>query len=249
MTYFGDSKFYSTLDLFSGFWQVGIEENSKEYTAFIMPGFGLFEFNKLPFGLCNAPSTFQDLTDRVFRGLKWSSVLVYIDDVIIYSKTFEEHLEKLREVFERLRAANLTLKTKKCTFASTQVKVLGHIVSSDVIRPDPEKLAAIKNFPQPKSIKQLQSFLGLANYYRKFIGNFSKIASPLHKLLKHNSKFKWETDQERAFDSLKTELCGSPVLTQTENRLRITSGRVKRGIRRNFVTRKRGPNAPNSICE
>ncbi|KAJ3659856.1 hypothetical protein Zmor_011519 [Zophobas morio] len=160
-----------------------------------------------------ARATFQDLTDRVFLGLKWSSVLVYIDDVIIYSKTFEEHIEKLREVFERLRAANLTLKTKKCTFASTQVKVLGHIVSSDVIRPDPEKLAAIKNFPQPKSIKQLQSFLGLANYYRKFIGNFSKIASPLHKLLKHNSKFKWETDQERAFNSLKTELCGSPVLT------------------------------------
>ena len=212
LTYFGKSNFFSTLDLFSGFWQVGIEENSKEYTAFVTPGFGLFEFNKLPFGLCNAPSTFQDLTDRVFRGLKWSSVLVYLDDVIVFSETFEEHLDKLKEVFQRLRDANLTLKTQKCTFAATQVKVLGHIVNNNSIRPDPEKLGAIRDFPRPKTVRQLQSFLGLANYYRKFIANFSKLAHPLHKLLSKNFKFKWDTEQEDAFNVLKNKLCESPVL-------------------------------------
>ncbi|KAJ3639222.1 hypothetical protein Zmor_004090 [Zophobas morio] len=114
--------------MFSGFWQVRIDENSKKYTAFVTPGFGLFEFQRLPFGLCNAPSTFQDLTDRVFHGLKWSCVLVYLDDLIIYSKTSQEHLEKLELVFQRLREANLKLKTEKCVFFAEQVKILGHIV-------------------------------------------------------------------------------------------------------------------------
>lgn len=144
LSYMGKSEYYTTLDLYSGFWQVPIREQDKELTAFIAPGHGLYEFNVLPFGFCNAPSTFQSLADKVFHGMKWKDVLIYLDDIVIFSETFEEHLEKLGKVFERLRQAGLTLKTTKCIFAEDEVKLLGHIVGINGIAADKEKLKAME---------------------------------------------------------------------------------------------------------
>src|SRR3954471_16219067 len=133
----------------------------------------------MPFGLTNAPATFQQLIDSVIAGLKWTVCLVYLDDIIIFSQTFEEHLNKLTLVFDRLREANLKLKGSKCRFCLPEVQFLGHTVGPEGIRPDPEKVKAVHEFPQPQNLRQLQSFLGLTSYYRKFMKDYAKIAHPL----------------------------------------------------------------------
>lgn len=138
----------------------------------------LFEFNVMAFGLCNAPSCFQRLMECVLRGLNWKIALIYLDDVLVYSRTFKEHLQHLRLVFERFRDANLKLKPKKCHFGQRKVKYLGHVISKDGIRPDPEKISAIKEYPVPRTVKEDRAFLGLAYYYRKFVKDFAKIAGP-----------------------------------------------------------------------
>jgi len=212
MTYLGGSKYFSTLDLLSGYWQVEMDEESKDVTAFVAQGLKSYRFEVLPFGLCTAPNTFQALADRVFEGMKWKSILIYLDDVIIFSKTPEEHLEKLREVCERLREAGLTLNPKKCEFLKKEVKILGHIVNETGIMPDNDKIESVKKFPTPRKVKDIQSFLGLANFYRKFIKDFSKIARPLHDLTKKDQKFCWRKEQEKAFQELKDKLITAPVL-------------------------------------
>lgn len=212
LTYLGDSKYFTTLDMFSGYWQVEIEEESKQYTAFIAQGHGLYEFNVLSFGLCNAPATFQHLADQVFDGMKWRDVLIYLDDIVVFSRTWEEHLEKLERVFKRLREAGLTLKPSKCIYAKPEVKLLGHVVSKEGIAPDEEKLRAIRDFPEPKTIKHVQSFVGLCNYYRKFIKNFSIIARPLHMAIKKETGFVWGFEQRKSFEVLKKKLTTAPVL-------------------------------------
>ncbi|MCP4459317.1 MAG: RNA-directed DNA polymerase, partial [Cytophagales bacterium] len=202
-------KYLSTLDLSSGFWQIPVAEDSIEKTAFVVHG-GLFEFLRLPFGLCNSPSTFQRHMAEVIRGL--IGVLCYIDDIIVFSKSWEEHLQNLRALFDRLRQYDLKLKPKKCTFAASEVLYLGHVVSQEGIRPESKKLHAIQNFPVPKDVKAIRSFCGLAGYYRKFIANFGSIAAPLYALTKKNTKFVWSTEQQQAFDTLKKKLCESPLL-------------------------------------
>lgn len=212
MTYLGNTKYFSTLDLYSGYWQVGIEEKSKEYTAFAAQGQGLYEFNVLPFGLSNGPSTFQDLADRIFEGMKWSEVLVYLDDIIVFSSNFEEHMERLEKVFQRLRQAGLTLKPSKCNFMEERVKILGYVVESKGISPDKDKIDAIQKLPKPKNVKQLQSFLGMCNFYRKFIENYSKIARPLYEATSKSTSFTWGAKQDEAFNTLKKKMIETPVL-------------------------------------
>lgn len=207
---FEGSKYFSSLDLLSGYWQVGVKEEHKELTAFCTHN-GLYEFNVLPFGLCNAPATFQALADTVFHGLKWKDVLIYLDDIIIFSKTFDEHIIKLRHVFQRLQSANLKLKPSKCSFLAKEVKILGFLVSEKGVKTDPDKIAAIEKFPPPKKIKDVQSFLGTCNFYRKFIKNYSMIAKPLHEATKKNG-FVWGAAQDSAFKDLKTALSTAPVL-------------------------------------
>ena len=207
----GGSQYFTTLDLLSGYWQIEVNQESKEKTAFTTFG-GLYEFNVLPFGLTNAPSSFQRLMESVLRGLNYKIALCYIDDILIFSRSFTEHLEHIREVFLRLRSANLRLKPSKCDFATKSVKFLGHVITRDGISPNPEKISAVKNFPIPKCAKEVRSFLGLANYYRRFVNSFAKIAAPLNALLCKDKKFSWSEQCQLAFDTLKTALCESPIL-------------------------------------
>ena len=205
------TKWFSTLDLKSGYWQVPIVEQDKEKTAFRTSSRQLFEFNQVPFGLCNAPATFSRLMDRVLAGLHWETCLFYLDDIIVFSSTWEEHLARLREVFERLRHAKLKLGAAKCTFAAKEVSYLGHRVTEEGLLPDPSLLAAIRDLPPPKTATEVRSFLGLAGYYRRYVKGFAAIAAPLHALTRKDALFHCSEDCQAAFDQLKARLTTSPI--------------------------------------
>ena len=205
------SKWFSTLDLQSGYWQVEMVEEDKEKTAFAT-GIGLFHFHAMPFGLCNSPATFERLMERVLSGLHWQICLVFLDDIIVYAGTFEEELKRLGEVFDRLQMANLKLSPKKCVLFREEVAYLGHIVSKDGIAPDPGKIDAVQRWPQPQNLTAVRSFLGLCSYYRRFIPNFSSIAKCLSQLTEKDKPFIWTTECEKAFQLLKTELTQAPIL-------------------------------------
>lgn len=167
-----------------------MDTKDREKTAF-SAGKELWQFAVMPFGLCNSPATFQRLMELVLNGLSWRYCLIYMDDVIVHSKNFEEHLLQLSDVFSRLRQANLKVNPKKCCFMQRKVAFLGHVVSSEGIQTDPEKVKAILEWPRPNNKTALRSFLGICAYYRKFIKSFSAIARPLHKLTELNSPFLW----------------------------------------------------------
>ena len=205
------ARWFSTLDLKSGYWQVPITERDKAKTAFRTSSGQLYEFNQVPFGLCNAPATFSRLMDRVLSGLHWETCLFYLDDIIFFSSTWEEHLALLRQVFERLRHANLKLGAQKCTFAAKEVNYLGHRVTEEGLLPDSSLLAAIREIPPPTTATEVRSFLGLAGYYRRYVKNFSAIAGPLHALTRKDVVFHWSTECQAAFDKLKTLLTTSPI--------------------------------------
>ena len=205
------SRYFTTLDLQSGYHQVDMHPDSKEKTAFISHA-GLFHFNVLSFGLTNAPPNFQRLMNRVLHGPTWKICLIYIDDIIVFSSTFVEHLARLSLVLDRLREANLKLKPSKCDFARTVVNFLGFKVSAEGIFPQKEKIEAVKSFPVPKSVKEVRSFLGLCNYYRRFVEGFAQIASPLNKLTRKNVPFVWSSECQTAFEELKRRLCAPPIL-------------------------------------
>ena len=202
---------FSTLDLMSGYWQVPIMERDKEKTAFRTSSGQLYEFNQVPFGLCNAPATFSRLMDRVLSGLHWETCLFYLNDIIVFFSMWEEHLARLRQVFERLRHANLKLGAEKCTLATKEVSYLGHRVTEEGLLPDPALLMAIQEIPPPKTATEVRSFLGLAGYYRRFVKNFAAIAGPLHALTRKDAVFHWSADCQDAFDRLKTLLTTSPI--------------------------------------
>ena len=150
----GGSQYFSILDLLSGFYQIEVDEADREKTAFVTPD-GLYQFRRLPMGLCNSPSSFQYLMDVLLSNLKWTMVLVYLDDLVVFGKTFQEHLDRLRIVLSRLRDANFTLKPSKCQFGESKLRYLGHIISSNGVEVDPEKISAIVNFPLPKKLKEI----------------------------------------------------------------------------------------------
>jgi hypothetical protein len=205
-------KYFASLDLLSGYWQVKMSDDSVEKTAFCTPD-GLFEFTVMPFGLCNAPGTFQRLMESVLSGLIPEKCLLYIDDILVVGRTFEEHLQNLREVLTRLREAGLRLKPRKCHLCQRKVKYLGYIVSADGISADPEKVAAVKDFPTPLDLKSLRSFLGLASYYRRFIPCFSSMGQPLYALTRKDAPFVWTGSCEEAFRRLKNLLTDAPILS------------------------------------
>ncbi|CAF3042706.1 unnamed protein product [Rotaria socialis] len=211
------SQFFSTLDLRAGYWQLEMDPSSRALTAFVTHK-GLFECTVMPFGLTNAPATFQRLMDIVLAGLKWQCCLVYIDDIIIYSPTFSQHLQDLRKVFLALADANLTLKASKCHFCRREMKFLGHVITTNGIKPDPNLTPTIAQFNEPKNIKAVQAFLGLTSYYGRFIQNYAKIAEPLLKLLRSShvpssrSRLAWNEDCTAAFQTLKQRLMSHPIM-------------------------------------
>ena len=205
------TNYFTTLDMKSGYFQIQLDPATKEKTAFVTHN-DLLHFKVLPFGLTNSPATFQRLMGHILRGLEYTCALIYIDDTIIFSKTVDEHLGHIEEVFKRLRDANLRLNPKKCKFAKQELEYLGHIVTPQGIKPCPSKIKAIESYPVPKNVKQLRSFLGLANYYRRFIKDFAKIAHPLNQLTKKFVKFGWTISCQEAFDLLKRALISEPIL-------------------------------------
>lgn len=210
------SQWFTTLDLLSGYWQVEVAEKDKGKTAFCTTE-GLYEFNVMPFGLCNAPATFQRLMDLVLAGLDWSHCLVFIDDLVILGATFRTHLQNLQAVFQRLRDSNLRVKPSKCSFLQSKVHFLGHVVSRDGVSADPEKVDKVANWPVPTSTKEVQQFLGLAGYYRRFVKSFADIARPLHRLTERNAVFRWTKECEAAFTTLRKCLISSPVLAYPDH--------------------------------
>ena len=166
----------------------------------------------MPFGLCNAPATFQRIMQTVLSGLEWRSCFVYIDDILIASRSLDEHLQHLPEVFDRVRKAGLRLKPTKCRFLCEQVAYLGHVISAKGVAPDPEKVSKVKCFPVPRDVTQARQFLGLASYYRRFVPQFAKIAAPIHSLLKKENAFLWTPACETAFEKFKDALTSAPVL-------------------------------------
>ena len=199
------SKWFTTLDLLSGYWQVELKKDDREKTAFCTQE-GLFEFKVMPFGLSNAPATFQRLMDLVLAGLQWSHCLVYLDDVIVLGRSFEDHLSNLCLVFQRFRNAHLKIKPSKCELLKKEVCFLGHLVSEEGVATDPSKTAKVASWPTPTSCRQVQQFLGIANYYRRFVKNFAIIAKPLIRLTEKNCIFRWSNECQVAFDTLRQKL-------------------------------------------
>ncbi len=205
------AKYFSTLDLASGYWQVELDPEAKAKSAFSTPS-GLYQWNVLPFGLCNAPSTFERLMERVLAGLRWETLLVYLDDIIVMGSSVEESVDRLATVFTRLRGAGLKLKPSKCHLFQERVAYLGHVVSASGIETDPEKTDAIREWPIPTTKTEVRSFLGTATYYRRFVRGFADIARPLHRLTEKTTNFKWTPDCQAAFEKLTTALVNSPIL-------------------------------------
>lgn len=205
------AKYFSTLDLAAGYWQVPLDNDAKLKSAFVVPG-GLFQFEVMPFGLCNAPATFERLMETVLAGMQWKSLLIYLDDVIVFGSTVEEVVERLEAVFTRLREAKLKLKPKKCHLFRREVLYLGHVVSKEGVSTDPSKTEAVRNWPTPTSVTEVRSFLGLASYYRRFIHKFSDVAKPMTTLTKKETPFVWTEQCQTALQALKSKLTTAPIL-------------------------------------
>ena len=207
------AKYFSSMDLCSGYWQVQLSEDAKDKTSFYGAGGGLWRFKVMPFGLCNAPATFERLMERVLGQLQWQICLCYIDDILIYSRSVVQHMEHLRTVFLRLRQAKLKLKPKKCHFFQKEVSFLGHVVSEDGVSMDPQKVLKIQDCPAPQDVHEVRSMMGLFSYYRRFIPHFSEIARPIIRLTEKNRQFQWQDVHQEAFEKLKQVLAQASTLS------------------------------------
>ena len=213
------SQFFCSLDLMSGYWQVPLQTpEDREKTAFLTKD-GLFQFRVLPFGLVNAPATFERLMECVLRGLQWERCLLYLDDILIFGRTFEETVKNLEKVLDRLDKANLKIKPSKCVLMTDELEFLGHLISRNGMKPLADKVCAVQNWPSPstvspsKLVTEVKRFLGLVSYYRRFIRNMSAIAAPLYDLTKKGSSLVWTDHCEAAFIRLKAALTSAPVLS------------------------------------
>lgn len=226
LTVLNGAKYFCSLDLAHGFHQIAVEEEDIEKTAFRIGTGGLYEYLRMPFGLTGAPATFMRLMDRIFGDQNFQNLLIYLDDILIFGSSFEETLDRLDMVLERLSKFNLKVRPEKCQLFKERLRYLGHVVSEDGIAPDADKISAIINWQRPKTEKQLRGFLGIAGYYRKFVPGFAKIAAPLHALLQDTGSGKkrkkatrsgcgieaWDSSCDGAFDELKRKLTTAPIL-------------------------------------
>ena len=221
------AQWFSTLDLASGYNQVPVTEEDRPKTAFCTP-FGLFEFNRMPFGLCNAPSTFQRLMQRMFGDQQCQSLLLYLDDIVIYSSSVDQHLQRLELVLGRLHQEGLKVKLEKCAFFKQEVSYLGHVISRQGVSTDPKKIEAVASWQRPGHVSELRSFLGFVSYYRRFVEGFAKLAAPLHQLVAELAGTKskrrsgqalgtaWTSKCEESFEALKAKLVSAPVLAYAD---------------------------------
>jgi transposase InsO family protein len=207
----GRAAYFSSLDLRSGFWHQSLTPESKEKSSFTCH-LGCFQFKRLPFGLKNSPLAFASAISSVMAGLETKFLSVFIDEFFIFSPDYSTHLDHLSQVFTRLRNANLTLHPSKCTFGAQTIKFLGFIVSKNGLQPDPKKVEAIRTFPAPSNQKQLRSFLGIVNFYRRFLTSFSQTCFPLTQLLRKDAKWHWSSECDQAFNTLRTALMTAPIL-------------------------------------
>jgi len=204
-------ELFSTCDLRWGYWQTEIDERDRDKTAFVTRK-GQWRFKVLSFGLANAPSQFAQFMELVMSGLTYDVCLVYLDDILIFSKTFDKHLDRLATVFDRLDRYALKLKPSKCSLFQRKVSFLGHVVSGRGIECDPDKVASIAMWPTPSNIAEVCTFCGLASYYRTFVCNFAAIVRPLYNLTKKGATFEWTPECEAAFQQLKQTLTSAPIL-------------------------------------
>ena len=207
---------FSTMDLASGYWQIPVKEADKPKTAFVTKS-GFYEFNKMPFGLTNAPSTFERCMEAILRGCQWKTCLVYLDDIIVYGRTHQEHLVRLEEVLHRLQEAGLKLKPSKCHFFQEKLIFLGHQISAQGMTTDPSKTEAVRNWPPPKNIKEVRSFLGFCSYYRRYVKNFANLSEPISQLTRRDCKFLWTDNCQIAFEAIKELLIQAPVLAYPQD--------------------------------
>src|SRR4051812_26963027 len=205
------AKCFSKIDLRTGYHQLRVREQDTEKTAF-RTRYGLYEFTVMPFGLTNAPAVFMDMMNRIFRPYLDKFVVVFVDDILIYSASEAEHEEHLRIALQLLRDNKLYAKYSKYEFWLSEVKFLGHVVSGEGISVDPSKIEAVTKWERPKTVFDIRSFLGLAGYYRRFVKDFSKLANPMTKLTRKGARFEWSEECEQAFKELKERLTTAPVL-------------------------------------
>ena len=204
------ARYFSTLDLASGYWQVEMDPKDAEKTAFCTR-YGLYQWRVMPFGLCNAPSTFERLMERVLAGLQWKVALLYLDDVIVFSATVEQQMERLRLIFDRIRSAHLQLKPKKCHLFQEEVSFLGNRVSAQGVTTEEDKVQAVREWPVPQTVKAVRAFLGLTGYYHCFIQDYLT-AGPLIALTQKAAVFRWGDEEQKAFEELKEKLTAAPIL-------------------------------------
>ncbi|KAK2918385.1 hypothetical protein Q8A73_002756 [Channa argus] len=217
LDYVAGSCWFSSLDLRSGYWQVELAPEARSKTAFTI-GQGLWQFKVMPFGLCNAPATFERLMERVLKDIPRSRCVVYLDDLLVHAKGFEDAINNLAGVFMAIRQAGLRLNPAKCHLLARETQFLGHVVNEHGVTTDRAKVAAIKEWPQPTTTSELRSFLGLASYYRRFVKDFATIASTLHRVTEKGRRFEWSEACSRAFQRLKVDLSEAPVLAYPDPR-------------------------------
>ncbi|KAK2917592.1 hypothetical protein Q8A73_004338 [Channa argus] len=215
LDYVAGSCWFSSLDLRSGYWQVELAPEARSKTAFTI-GQGLWQFKVMPFGLCNAPATFERLMERVLKDIPRSRCVVYLDDLLVHAKGFEDAINNLAGVFMAIRQAGLRLNPAKSHLLARETQFLGHVVNEHGVTTDRAKVAAIKEWPQPTTTSELRSFLGLASYYRRFVKDFATIASPFHRVTEKGRRFEWSEACSRAFQRLKVDLSEAPVLAYAD---------------------------------
>lgn len=243
-----DARYLSSLDIKSAYWQIPLSAESREKTAFTVPGRGLFEFTVMPFGLHNAPATWQRLIDRVIGADLEPHVFVYLDDIIVVTPTFQRHLEVLGEILHRLRSANLTLNKEKCHLCRSELCYLGYIVDHRGLRVDPQKVEAILKIPVPTNQKTVRQFCGTASWYRRFIPDFSSKMYPLTSLLKKKQKFVWTDEAQRAFEDIRSALVRAPILACPDFGKPFTISCDASGVGLGAVLSQTGESGENAIA-
>lgn len=206
-----NNRFFSQLDLCSEYWQIPLADRAKALSAFRTED-AHFQFRRMPFGLCNAPASFQRLVNSHFGGLKGIHLQCFIDDICLASPNWAEHLNLIDQVLTIITKAGLTLKPSKCTFGVDKVTFLGHELSESGIRQDPEKMRARRDLPRPTNAEEVRQVMGLMSYYGRFIERFASMAEPLTSLVRKNVEFRWDQTNQEAFETLKEKLCANPVL-------------------------------------